>query len=154
MNISSREISDAEKIIASNPIEFATELQQLLEKFLDAKSRRDQLSKEIVEYQKVGRPKPLSVVTDIQQYVDFIRAKMEFVARRDQIKSELDEAEKTFKTIQSELVNLLPYKVWFKVGDLAVGVAYSDWGGSHWYIETEEWSETLKGEQLDHTYRE
>lgn len=54
------------------------------------------------------------------------------------------------KYVNDVLVHALPPLVWIRVGDVGVGVAHTNWGGSRHYVVIKPWQAEMPS--LDHSY--
>lgn len=117
---------------------------QLVQDYFKAESKYVE-AKSLLDFHAKNLPCPErpSHIENIEDWNRYEQAYQEYKAQIDVDKQSVDWAKKSYEARELALVNFLPRGVWFKIGELAIGSAFYDWGGPHYSIVTETWSDHL-----------
>ncbi len=125
---------------------------QLFDEILNAVRALEDVKAQRREFEKLPRPKMPKACETIDEWLEYKRWQAEFEAKEKHIRSHVEEALKRVEDLTKTWFRLgLPGEVWFRYGDVGIGMAFSDWGGPHHYPMIEPWRDEMPS--LDHRYR-
>ena len=103
------------------------------------------------EFNAKRKPEAPIAFNSLEEAMKFRAMKDDYEAEMEAIRNKRQECLKQQATLGKEILNLLPVaNAWIRVGDYAVGFHYDTWGGGHYEIRVEAWSDHLP-DLSDHT---
>lgn len=95
------------------------------------------------DHARIPAPERPKVVTDLQQWDDYVADRDFYTREHDRLEAARANAEQAERDIRKRLMSVIPIELWFHhthAGrEVAIGIAYDDWGGSHYTIEIKDW---------------
>jgi hypothetical protein len=128
------------------------EIKQLLDEMISARQERTNANAQLEAFKKnIARPRKPRVINDLDEWNAYVQADHQYDIDLAVIQDVCATANIADRSLENELIRLLPSQIWFHHGAFAVGVAYTNWGGYRHYVKVLPWSEDLPS--LDHTHR-
>jgi hypothetical protein len=135
----------------SDPVAWKQAVEGALEKLLEARAREKALKLDLAAFERDhSAPAQSGQYGSLDEYLAYCQAWASHKRAHAKIERALKDAQAEMTTWESELKKYLPAEVWFRIGDLAVGVAYSNWGGNNYSLEVRPWADKLPS--LNHRY--
>ena len=126
------------------------DLQELFEQFLRASDKVKTVEAELDNMPPEPKRPERCTLAELKAYITARDAwRAELVARRERKRTwgtERDAVEKLIRQV-------LPSGIWVRYNDLALGVACSNGGSTHYYLATAPWSDDLKSDDLDDCHK-
>ena len=94
------------------------------------------------------RPRQVERLGDWQAYV---RARDAHTTKKNELELGVTQDAVRLRELQRVFTKHLPSGVWFRHGDVGIGIAHTNWGGSSSYFLVEPWQDEMPS--LDHNYR-
>jgi hypothetical protein len=95
-------------------------------------------------------PERKSQYESLDEYAAHLQAQREYQREKNDLAAARHNASRALDDLASEILKFLPSKVWFRHGDVGVGISYTNWGGNHYGVKVAPWQEDMLS--LDHTY--
>jgi len=126
-------------------------ISQLFDEILNAVHTLEDAKAQRREFEKLPRPERPKACETIDKWLAYKRWQADFEVREKHIRSRVEEAQKRVEDLTRKWFQLgLPGEVWFRHGEVGIGMAFSDWGGSHSYPVIAPWRDEMPS--LDHRY--
>ena len=129
--------------------EKSTHIKDLFDQYLAWLPKLREASEKMEALEK--KPSIKRQYENIEDYTTDAQALEDWKQKAAAIKNEKQAAEAKIRAIKSEIMKILPSEIWFKHGDIGIGISYTNWGGNNYNIEVKPWQEKMPS--LDHRYR-
>lgn len=145
-------MTNKQSIIYDDPELWVKAVEEALTIYVAAKEAYEKAEIEF-KTQKGELPQITGPFADLMAYADYVRRRIDAQTEADRIKTHVDVTRSAYAIAKRVVLDLLPSEVWFKINGKAVGISFSDWGGSNYGIEIDEWSDNLSNKSLDRRHR-
>lgn len=123
----------------------------LCNEFLITLKNRDKAKADLQNFiDNNPEPEQPQIVMNLTEWEEYELAHKEWVTNKEAKSNLLLLENSSYENIEKALMSTMPSKVWFKHDTVMIGKAYSNWGGSHYFILVQPVGAELKN--LDQTY--
>lgn len=110
------------------------------------------LAKEALDtFERQPEPKRPTQIENLDDYLSYIEDHNRWFAEKDKLERDVAVTERAWKELEATVIRTLPAQIWFRHGGVGIGVAYTNWGGQHYYVQIAPWEKEMSS--LDHVYR-
>lgn len=123
----------------------------LFDEFIRLSNELKKAEQTLEKFRQANLPVIKNQYETFDEYNDDCERKFAYEQRVSGLKGEIKALEFKRNQAEADIKNVIPTKIWFKHGNNGIGIAYSNWGGSKWYVKVIPWQEKMPS--LDETYR-
>lgn len=123
---------------------------ELFDEAIQTKPQLDRCLADLNACQNKLAPKKPKIVESLDEWLDYVAADADYRDNLLRARYAHEDAYTMYTEILNELRALIPAEVWFRHGEHAIGISFSDWGGSHHTLQIAKWGDKLPS--LDKRY--
>lgn len=131
-------------------METKAEILELFDRLRPARSACFLAQEALANFERQPAPKRPTQVEDLDDYLSYAEDYNRWLAEKDQLERELAVVQKRWQELETLTIRILPPQVWFRHGEVGIGIAYSNWGGSNFHVQIEPWEKEMRS--LNHVH--
>ena len=127
------------------------QLNEFFDEVVEAQARWEQAQKALNIFRATPAPvKPLQLET-FSEWEAYQKKALAHKNQEEKLQAVHRERFADWRELERQAIQNLPDKVWFRHGRFGIGIAWTDWGGSHYYLAVEPWKNEM--DTLHRPYR-